>query len=59
MLVFGRKAGERIHIGGNIAVTVLNSNSKRVRLGITAPREISICRKEVYERAREENAREK
>ena len=48
MLVLTRYEGESITIGGNIEVTVLNvRRDGRVRLGITAPREIPVHRKEI------------
>jgi len=47
MLILSRKVGERIVIAGNIVVTVLEVQGKRVRLGIDAPAGISIRREEL------------
>jgi carbon storage regulator len=47
MLVLSRKEGERIVVGGDIVITVVESRGNRVRLGIDAPREIPINRQEV------------
>jgi carbon storage regulator len=47
MLVLTRKPGERILIGDNIVVTILDSRGDGVRIGIDAPRGISIQREEV------------
>ena len=47
MLVLTRKSGERIAIGDNIVITVLEVQGKRIRLGIEAPRSISIRREEL------------
>lgn len=47
MLVLNRKEGERIVIGDNIVITVVRGGSDRIRLGISAPREIPIRRKEI------------
>ena len=47
MLVLTRKVGERIVIGENITVTVVEIQKGRVRLAVSAPREISIHREEV------------
>ncbi len=47
MLVLSRKVGERILIGGNVVVEVLEARGRQVRLGITAPAEISIRREEL------------
>ena len=50
MLVLSRKEGERIVVGRDILITVIESRGNRVRLGITAPQGISINRQEVSER---------
>ena len=55
MLVITRKLGERITIGDNIVVTLLEVKGSQARLGIEAPRNISIHRQEIYERIRKEN----
>ena len=55
MLVLTRKTGEKIKIGENIYVSVLEISKSGVRLGIEAPKDVSILRHEVYERIQEEN----
>jgi carbon storage regulator len=50
MLVLTRKPGQSIMIGDGIEVQVLSVAGEKVRLGITAPREVGIFRNEVYER---------
>jgi carbon storage regulator len=50
MLVLSRKQGERIVIGRDIVITVLESPGGRVRLGIEAPRGTPIHREEVFDR---------
>ena len=47
MLVLTRRVNERIVIGDNIVVTVLEVHGEQVRLGIDAPREIKVSREEV------------
>jgi carbon storage regulator CsrA len=47
MLVLTRKAGEKIHIGDQIVISVFRIQGKRARLGITAPPGISIRRQEL------------
>ena len=47
MLVLSRKTGERILIGDNIAVTVVRISQGIVRIGIEAPRDMSVVREEV------------
>ena len=50
MLVLTRKIGEKIIIGGNITVTILDGGrGEGVRIGIDAPRDVSIHRSEVVE----------
>lgn len=53
MLVLSRRIGETLHIGNNIQVVVLNVNGNQIRLGIKAPREVSVHREEVYKRIQE------
>jgi carbon storage regulator len=55
VLVFTRKKGESLIIGNEIEVTVLNIGSGSVKVGISAPRHISVHRQEVYEAIRHEN----
>ena len=47
MLILSRKVGETLVIGGDIEITVLGSKGSQVRLGINAPKEISVHREEV------------
>jgi len=47
MLVLSRKANEEIVIGENIRITVVNVAGNRVRIGVSAPKSISIRRQEV------------
>jgi carbon storage regulator len=50
MLVLTRKPGQSIMIGEGVEVQVLSVAGEKVRLGITAPRDVSIFRNEVYDR---------
>lgn len=54
MLVLSRKCGERIVIGPNIELTVLEVRWDRVRLGFQAPLEVSIHREEIFRRMQDE-----
>jgi carbon storage regulator len=56
MLVLTRKLGQSIMIGDGIEIQVLAVAGEKVRLGITAPRDVSIFRNEVYERIESEAA---
>lgn len=50
MLVLSRKAGEKVRIGDDIVIEVVETRAPGiVRLGITAPRDIAVHRQEVYE----------
>ena len=55
MLVFTRKKDESLVIGTEIEVTILSIGSGNVKVGINAPRHISVHRHEVYEAIRREN----
>lgn len=55
MLVLSRQRDESIIIGDNIVITVVDIRGDKVRLGITAPREIPVHRREVYEAIQREN----
>ena len=56
MLVLSRKVGEEIVIGDNIRVRVVSVQGNQIRLGFDAPREVSIQRAELLERAEREAA---
>jgi carbon storage regulator len=49
MLVLTRKTNQSIKIGENIEITVLSVSGDKVRIGIEAPRDISVFRREVLE----------
>ncbi len=54
MLVIRRRAGQSVIIGGEIEIEVIEAGSGRVKLGIRAPRDVVVLRKEIAE-TREEN----
>ena len=56
MLVLSRRLGETLIIGDDIKITVLGISGNQVRLGIAAPKEVSIHREEVYRRIQEEQS---
>jgi carbon storage regulator len=58
MLVLSRKPGERIVIGQNIELKVVEISGNRVRLAIEAPRDVSIHRQEIYRRIQDEGRHE-
>ena len=55
MLILNRKAGESIIIGEEIEITILEIEEGRIKIGIDAPRDINILRKEIYIDITEEN----
>lgn len=57
MLVLARKVGQSITIGERIVITVLSVDGQTVRLGIEAPRELPVYRREIYLAICEENLR--
>ena len=60
MLVLSRQKDESIIIGDDIEITIVDVRGDKVRLGITAPKEIPVHRREVYEAIqREKKEREK
>jgi carbon storage regulator len=59
MLVLTRKLMERLYIGDNICITVVRLEGGQVRLGIDAPRDISIVRGELTRRARRDEPQHK
>jgi len=55
MLVLTRKPDQSIMVGGEIEITILEVRGEQVRVGIRAPREVAIHRKEIFEQIRDEN----
>jgi carbon storage regulator len=58
MLVLTRKPGQSVMVGDGVEIQVLSVAGEKVRLGVTAPREVGIYRNEVYERISEDGADE-
>jgi carbon storage regulator len=54
MLVLSRRLGETLIIGDDIKITVLGISGNQVRLGIAAPKDVSVHREEVYRRIQDE-----
>lgn len=58
MLVLSRRLGETLIIGDDIKITVLGISGNQVRLGIAAPKNVSVHREEVYRRIQDEQGNE-
>lgn len=55
MLILSRKKEESLIINGNIEIKVLDMGNGVVKLGIVAPKEVEVHRKEVYQKIKDEN----
>lgn len=54
MLILTRRINESVNIGDDVTVTVLGIKGNHVRIGIGAPKHVSVHREEIYERVRRE-----
>ncbi len=55
MLILTRRVGETLMIGDDVSVTVLRVKGNQVRLGVNAPRDVSVHREEIYDRIQHED----
>lgn len=57
MLILTRRVGETVMIGDEVSVTVLGVKGNQVRVGVNAPKSVTVHREEVYRKIEEEKAR--
>lgn len=57
ILILTRRVGETLIIGNDVTVTVLGVKGHQVRLGIDAPKDVSVHREEIYQRIQQEKAK--
>ena len=56
MLILTRRVGETLIIGDDVKITVLGVRGHQVRIGVDAPKTISVHREEIYQKIQDENA---
>lgn len=55
MLILSRKMNQKILVGDNIEITIIEIKGDQVKIGINAPREVKVFREEVYTEIQQEN----
>ncbi len=56
MLILTRRAGETLMIGDEVSITVLGVKGNQVRIGVNAPKHVSVHREEIYQRIQREKS---
>ncbi|VGM96130.1 Carbon storage regulator [uncultured Avibacterium sp.] len=53
LLILTRKVGESLLIGDEISITILSVRGNQIKVGVNAPKEVSVYREEIFQRIRE------
>ncbi|MGD9662504.1 MAG: carbon storage regulator CsrA [Porticoccaceae bacterium] len=59
MLILTRRVGETLVVGDDVTVTVLGVKGNQIRLGVNAPKDVSVHREEIYQRIQQEKGQDK
>ncbi len=54
MLILTRRVGETLMVGDDVTITVLGVKGNQVRIGVNAPKDVSVHREEIYQRIQRE-----
>ena len=54
MLILTRRVGETVMVGNDVTVTIVGVKGSQIRIGINAPKDVTVHREEIYERIRRE-----
>ncbi|MCW9715798.1 MULTISPECIES: carbon storage regulator CsrA [Avibacterium] len=55
MLILTRKVGESLLIGDEISITILSVRGNQIKVGVNAPKEVSVYREEIYQRMKKQD----
>ncbi|MBA4502772.1 carbon storage regulator CsrA [Marinobacterium marinum] len=58
MLILTRRVGETLMVGDDVTVTVLGVKGNQVRIGVNAPKDVSVHREEIYQRIQREKSQD-
>ena len=58
MLILTRRIGETLMVGDDVTITVLGVKGNQVRIGVNAPKDVSVHREEIYQRIQKEKSGE-
>ncbi|MDU8923541.1 carbon storage regulator CsrA [Pasteurellaceae bacterium LIM206] len=53
MLILTRKVGESLLIGDDVSITILNVRGNQIKIGVNAPKDVSVHREEIYQRIKQ------